>query len=205
LARANRPTPDRHFTSQDFSPALSLFGAGLKIRADRTEGSLRPRFSIARLMALILVIAVGLAAALAGAFAFAVVTLSATTIGALLSRGPSRAFFLGCTVFGSASILLAFGEGAANRNSLPTSPLNLRVYETIHGPVLPPTFTSPDEAGRWVVELVQTVNGIVTFGYALISLALALVGGFVFWLIANRWKNRAQRSETRSPVGGPLP
>lgn len=82
----------------------------------------RMRFSILRLMALVLLIAVGLAAAMAGAFPFTVVTLSATTIGAVLSQGSSRAFFLGCTVFGWASILLAFGAGPDIRSALPTTP-----------------------------------------------------------------------------------
>ena len=168
-------------------------------------GSMGLGFSIARLMALILLIAVGLAAAMAGAFTFAAVTLSATTIGALLSRGPRRAFFVGCTLFGWASMLLAFGRGPASRNALPTTRPIIRIYEAIHRPpVVPPTFSSPDEAGRWLVELVETVNEAITTGYSLISLALALAGGTVLWLIANWRKHRPEPRESLSSHGGPL-
>src|SRR5215213_4826215 len=95
---------------------------------------MRLRSSIARLMALVLLIAVGLAAAMAGAFAFAVVTLSATTLGALLTRGSSRAFFLGCTVVGWASMLVAFGAGRDIRFALPTTRPIIRIYEAVNGP-----------------------------------------------------------------------
>ena len=134
------------------------------------------RFSILQLMALVLLIAVGLAAAMAGAFTFAIVTLSATTMGSLLSRGPRRAFFLGCSVFGWASMLLAFGTGPDIRSALPTIRPIVRVYETINGPA-PVLFKSPDEAHRWVIGMVEAVNRAITVGHSLISLVLALTGG----------------------------
>jgi hypothetical protein len=169
----------------------------------RKEGSLRLRFSILRLMALVLLIAVGLAAAMAGAFTFAVVTLSATTIGAFLSHGSSRAFFLGCTVFGWVSMLLAFGSGPDIRSALPTTRPIIWIYEAINGPG-PVAFKAPGEASRWVIQLVEAVNRAITVGHSLISLALALAGGAVMWLMVNRRKNRAKQSESPSPVGGPL-
>lgn len=171
-------------------------------RRGRKEGSLRLRFSILRLMALVLLIAVGLAAAMAGAFTFAVVILSATTIGALLSQGSRRAFFLGCTVFGWTYMLLAFGAGPDIHSALPTRPI-IWIYEAVNGPG-PAAFRSQDEASRWVIQLVEGVNRAITVGHSLISLALALAGGTVMWLIANRRKNRASHSESPSPVGGPL-
>jgi hypothetical protein len=156
-------------------------------------------------MVLVLLIAVGLAAAMAGAFTFAVVTLSATSIGALRSQGSSRAFFLGFTVVGWASMLLAFGAGPKIRYSLPTTRPILRIYEAIGlAPTPPAAFMSPDEAQRWVIQLVETVNEVITVGHSLISLALALAGGVVMWLRANRRQNRAGRSERPSLVGGPL-
>ena len=148
---------------------------------------MRLSFSIARLMALVLLIAVGLAAAMAGAFTFAVVALSATALGSLLSRGPSRAFFLGCTVTGWASMLLAFGTGPEVRSALPTNRLIIRAYEAINGPG-PTAFKTPEDASRWVTQLAVAVNGALTAGHSLISLALALAGGAVTWLIAPRRK-----------------
>jgi len=147
------------------------------------------------MMALVLLIAVGLAAAMAGAFTFAVVTLSATTLGALLTKGSSRAFFLGCTGIGWTSMLFAFGTGPEFRSALPTIRPIVRIYESINGPG-PTVFKSPEEAQRWVTQLVESVNRAITFGHSLISLALALAGGTVFWLVANWRKNRAQREST---------
>jgi hypothetical protein len=154
-------------------------------------------------MALVLLIAVGLAAAMAGAFTFTVVTLSATTIGALLSQGTSRAFFLGCTVVGWASMLLAFGTGPDIRSALPTTRPIIRIYEAINGP-WPTVFKSPEDAARGMSQLLEEVKRAITVGHSLISLALALAGGAVMWLIVNRRKNRAEQSESPSPVGGPL-
>jgi hypothetical protein len=147
------------------------------------------RFSILRLMVFVLVVAVGLAAAMAGAYTFAVVTLSATTIGALLSRGPRRAFFVGCSAFGWASMLLAFGAGPDVRSALPTNRPIVRVYEAFNGPA-PARFKSVEEAHRGIIGTVEAVNRAITVGHSLISLVLALAGGAVMWLIASRWKNR---------------
>ena len=107
-----------------------------------------PRFTVRRLMVIVAVAGVELAAGMAGAFIFAVVTLSATTIVALLARGTGRAFFLGFSMFGWASMLLAFGTGPDIRSSLPTIRPIIRVYETIYGPGRT-TFNSSDEAQRY--------------------------------------------------------
>ncbi|WP_406698081.1 hypothetical protein V5E97_04410 [Singulisphaera sp. Ch08] len=147
-----------------------------------------PRFSILRLMALVLIIAVGIAPAMADAFTFAVVTLTATTVGALLSRGSTRAFFLGCTLFGWAAMVLAFGAGPNIRHALPTTRHIIRIYDAINGPG-PKVFKSPEEAHRRVIQVVVDVNRAITVGHSLISLALALAGGTIMWLIANRRKN----------------
>jgi hypothetical protein len=165
---------------------------------------LRFRVSIRRLMALVLLIAVGLAAAMAGAFTFAVVTLSALGLGALLSRGPSRAFFLGCSAFGWSSMLLAFGTGPEIRYSLPTIRPIIRAYEAINGPGPAAVVSSPEEASRAVIQTIETVNRAITVGHSLISLAVALTGGAFTWLIAKWWKYRAGRGENPSSVGGPL-
>jgi hypothetical protein len=164
---------------------------------------LKIRFSILRLMALVLLIAVGLAAAMAGAFTFAVVTLSVMSLGALISRGPSRAFFLGCSVFGWASMLLAFGAGPEIRYALPTIRPIIRTYEAINGPG-PMVFKSPEEASRAVIQTIETVNRAITVGHSLISLALALAGGAFMWLIAKWRKYRVERDENPSSAGGPL-
>src|SRR5262249_56766024 len=100
---------------------------------------------------------VGLAAAMAGAFTFTVVTLTATTIGALLSQGTSRAFFLGCTVVGWASMLLAFGTGPDIRSALPTTRPIIRIYEAINGP-WPTVFKSPEDAARGMSQLLEDVK-----------------------------------------------
>lgn len=167
------------------------------------EGSLRIKLSIRRLMAFVLLIAIGMA----GAFTFAVVTLSATTIAALRSRGSRRAFFLGCTIFDWASMLLAFGSGPEIRGALPTNIPIIRVYFAINDR-WPTTFKTPDEAQPSVklfdeaVNLfVETVNRALTVGHSLISLAVALAGGVVMWLIARRRKNRAERAASSSPAG----
>jgi hypothetical protein len=152
------------------------------------------RLTIARLMALVMSVAIGLAAAMAGAFTFAVVALSAATLGALLRRGPSRAFFAGGAAVGWASMLLAFGAGQGVRSSLPTIRPIVRIYEAIHGPG-PGSFKSPDEAQRWVTQAVEGVNGAITIGHSLIALVLALAGGTVTWLAAGRWAGRANRGE----------
>jgi hypothetical protein len=156
---------------------------------------LKLRFSISRLMALVLFIAVGIAAAMTGAFAFAVVALATTTLCALLTRGSSRAFFLGFTGFGWASMLLAFGAGPDIRYALPTIRPIIRIYEAINGPG-PPAFKSPDEAQRWTTQLVESVNTAITVGHSLISLSFALAGGAVAWLIAHWRKKRAERKST---------
>jgi hypothetical protein len=161
------------------------------------------RFSISRLMALILFTAVGLAAAMAGAFTFAVVALSAATLGAMLRHGPSRAFFVGYALFGWASMLLAFGAGPGVRNSLPTIRTIVRLYEAIHGPG-PTWFKTPDEAHRWTTRTVEALNGAITIGHSLIALALALVGGIVTWLIARLRMGRAGRGRCSSLVDGPI-
>jgi hypothetical protein len=148
-----------------------------------------PRFSILRLMALVLFIAIGLAAAMAGAFTFAVVALSGATLGSLLSRGRGRAFFLGCTVVGWASMFLAFGVHGATGYHLPTAYPIILVYEAIRGPG-PTTFASPEDASVYVVQLAVDVNRALTVGYSLISLALAWIGGGVAWLIAGRLEAR---------------
>jgi branched-subunit amino acid transport protein len=145
------------------------------------EGSVGLRFSISRLMAFILFTAVGLAAAMAGAFTFAVVALSAATLGAVLRHGPSRVFFLGCALFGWAFMLLAFGAGSGVRNSLPTIRPIVRFYEAIHGPG-PMWFKTLDEAHRWHNQAVEAANDFITIGHSLIALALALIGGVVTWL-----------------------
>jgi len=110
---------------------------------------------------------------------------------------------MGCTVFGWASMLLAFGAGPDIRFALPTTRPIIRIYEAINGPG-PTAFKSPDEASRCVIQLVEAVNSAITVGHSLISLALALAGGSVMWLIANRPKNRAEQNESPSTVGGPL-
>lgn len=166
-------------------------------RHGRMEERLNLRFSILGLMALVMLISVGLAAALAGAFTFAAVTLSATTLGALRGRGPARAFFLGCSVFGWAFMLLAFEFGPEFRNALPTTRPIIRVYEVIHGPA-PTTFKSPDEVSRWVIETTLSVNRAITVVHSLIALAFALAGGTVIGLIANGRQNRAARVGGRS-------
>jgi hypothetical protein len=112
-------------------------------------------------MALMLLIAVGLAAAMAGSFTFAVVTLSATSLGALLARGLTRAFFLGCSAFGWAFILLAFATGPEIRDSLPTIHPIIRALEAINGPG-PIVVKSPDEARQAVIQVIQTVNRAIT-------------------------------------------
>lgn len=173
-------------------------------RPGRKEAYLGLRFSILRLMGLVLLIAVGLAAAMAGAFTFAVVTLSATSIGALRSQGSSRAFYLGCTVVGWASMLLAFGAGPEIRNALPTTRSIIRIYEAIGlAPTVPTAFRSMDEVERWLDQWLETVNRALTVGHSLISLALALAGGVVMWLRAIRRQNRAERSESPAFVSGP--
>ncbi|HEY2157193.1 MAG TPA: hypothetical protein VGH33_16320 [Isosphaeraceae bacterium] len=148
-----------------------------------------PRFSILRLMALVLFIAIGLAAAMAGAFTFAVVALLGATVGSFLSTGRGRAFFLGCTVVGWASMFLAFGVPGATGYHLPTAYPIIRVYEAIHGPG-PATFASPEDASVYVAQLIDDVNRAITVGHSLISLALALAGGAVLWLVANRRKGQ---------------
>lgn len=162
---------------------------------------MRLRFSISRLMAFVLFIAVGLGAAMAGAFTFAVVVLSAATLCALLRHGPSRAFFLGCAVFGWASMLLAFGTGQEVRTSLPTNRLIIRLCEAIYGPG-PASFKTPDEAQHWITQTVESVNEAITVGHSLIALALALVGGIVMWLIA-RYQMRGSKRGVPL-VGGPI-
>ena len=160
-----------------------------------------PRTSIARLMAVVLFIAVGLAAAMAGAFTFAVVTLSAATLGALLARGRGRAFFMGCAAVGWASMLLFFATDTELRRHLPTTHPIIRVYESIDGPG-PATFPSPEEASRYVVQLAVDVNHAVTTGHALISLAAALIGGAATWLTA--WLIAGRRNEQVTDSTGNL-
>jgi hypothetical protein len=154
-------------------------------------------------MVLVLFVAVGLGAAMAGAFTFAVVVLSAATLCALLRRGLSRAFFLGCAGFGWASMLLAFGASQEVRTSLPTIRPIARLYEIIYGPG-PASFKTPDDAQQWITRTIEGVNGAITIGHSLIALALALVGGIVTWFIARRWTGRANRGDPHALVGNPI-
>jgi hypothetical protein len=171
-------------------------------RPGRGEIPLKLRFSIQKLMVLVLYIAVGLAVATAGAFSFAVVALAACTLGALRSRGPRRAFFLGCSVFGWTSMLLAFGFGPEARYALPSTPYIIRIYESINGSG-PTTSATPEEVGRWIVQMSLAVNRAVTIGYSLIALAVALAGGTVLWLIVALRKRLAGRSRRPSPAASP--
>jgi len=163
----------------------------------------RPRCSLSRLMAFVLFVAIGLAAAMAGSFTFAVVVLSAATLCVLLRHGRSRAFFLGCAVFGWAFMLLAFGAGREVRTSLPTIRPIVRAYEAVYGPG-PASFKTLEEAQQWITQTVEAVNGAITVGHSLIALVLALIGGVVTWLIARRWMGGASRGETQPLLGGPI-
>ena len=160
---------------------------------------MRFRVSIRRLMVLVVLVAVGLAAAMAGAFPFAVVILSVTSLGVFLSRGPTRAFFLGCSVFGWASMLLAFGTGPGIRYSLPTIPPIVRAYEAING-AGQTMFKSPEEARGEMIRVIEAVNRAITVVHSLISLVIALIGGAVFWSLAKWLRFRARRPRILLPL-----
>jgi hypothetical protein len=66
-----------------------------------------------------------------------------------VTEGAFLSIFLGCTGFGWASMLLAFGAGPDVRFALPTIRPIIRVYEAINGPG-PAAFKSPDDAQRWI-------------------------------------------------------
>ena len=149
------------------------------------------------MMVLVLCIAIALAAAMAGAFAFVVVILCAATLGVLVSRRSARAFFIGCSVFGWTCMFVAFGAGRHICNSLPTVRPIIRVYEAVTGPT-PTTFKSPEDASRRVLQVVQGVNNAITVGHSLISLAVALVGGALTWLVVVGWNCRAKCDDTGS-------
>jgi len=144
-------------------------------------------------MAVVVIVAVVLAAARAGAFAFVVVAMSAATLGVLMSRGAARAFLLGCSVFGWASLLAAFGPAPATRFELPTTRLIIGIYEMFGDPA-PAFFRTPEEANLWVVRTLNDATRALTTGYSLIALVAALAGGVVAWLIAGLLARRAART-----------
>ena len=164
---------------------------------------MRLQLSIPRLMALILFAAMSLAAAMAGALTFAVVTLSAATLCAVVRRGPSRAFLVGGSLSGWAFMLLAFGVSRDVRMSLPTIHPIIGTYEAIYGPG-PMVFKTEAEAQRWVIQLVADVDWAITTGHSLIALACALVGGTITWLIVLRWRGESNRGEPHDLNVGPV-
>jgi hypothetical protein len=158
---------------------------------------MRLRYSIAQCLGLVVFIAVELAALGAGSLPFALVTLSAATIGVFITRGPARAFFLGTSAAGWAYMLLAFGLGAEVRLALPTTRPIVQIYEMMSAPA-PTAFQSQGEAERWLLALVDSVNRAITAGHVVIALALALAaGGIAQCAAVRRATTRAQdREET---------
>jgi hypothetical protein len=131
-----------------------------------TNMVVRPRFSIAGLMVVVLVCAVGVAAlryaseAWAGAmFTLALGVLAAAGLGAVYRRGRKRAFWLGAAVFGWGYLAACFGPWSATevRPHLITSTLLEWLYPRIH-PQPPPPLSVTTNATWSASTSVNTVQ-----------------------------------------------
>jgi hypothetical protein len=174
----------------------------------------RPNFTIARLMTVVLLVALGFAAmrrpseVVAGAaFTSVVVTLIVATTGSLLGRGAS---WIGFTVFGWGGLILIFGPlswelpGPSQSNIPAPKPLTTFLLADVYRyvAVKPSGAGVASEEEGWV--WINSVGGaayvslpFIQVGQSLISVLFACVGSFIGPRIATR--------EVRSTLRGDVP
>jgi hypothetical protein len=136
------------------------------------------RFSLAELLAIVLLAAVG-SAILAFTINLQVRPLLTLTIGILatatvgiLSRRRSlRAFCVGFALFGWSYFVVAFWSPQSCL-SLPTTRPLIHLYEAVFGN---PAINKPDDVTAFVLWL----NDFLQVGHSLVALILALIGGTV--------------------------
>jgi hypothetical protein len=143
---------------------------------------MRLRFSIARMMVAVLIVAI-VSATLAFAWrlradavlALTIALLGGSTLMVGLGKGPVRVFCLGFASFGGAYLLLAFASPHV-RLSLPTTRPLVHLHDVLYGPS---TIAKPDD----VVPLILRLHEYLKVGHALIALATAILGGSALLLI----------------------
>lgn len=175
---------------------------------------MRPtRFTIASLIGLVALIALG-SAALVGAtpdwarwaFSLVLAALSVATLGGLFARGPARAFWAGFALVGWACL---FAPDSI-RSELVTSRWIARLASAVHP--LQPQPNRPADLGSYrtyydvrtktyLVDVDGKIARAEQIGHELLALLLALAGGLVARAFADadwtqnlpRWRERAPR------------
>jgi hypothetical protein len=122
--------------------------------------------------------------------------LLTAVVGALLGRGPERAYWIGFAIFGWAYLLFANGSGLGGQfgHDL-TSGLDELAERII--PDEPPTpLADPGLAMEWKASRAVKLGNFVQIGRLFLALIFALAGG----LVATAFALRTQSIERRAPV-----
>jgi hypothetical protein len=168
------------------------------------------RMSIAALMTVVLVLAVGFAALRSSSKAWSVVVLTLTLVlqftailGAIYRRGRDRAGWLGFALFGWGYWILSSAPAFRTeiRPQLATTPLLDYLYPQI-APLPPPgavfnensnEFYAPDQSGRFVVWGPDTGVTFRRIGHSLIAVLFGPMGALMARVFAAR---REEMEET---------
>ena len=172
---------------------------------------MRFRMSIAALMTVVLVLAVGFAALRSGSEGWSLVVFNLTLLllfaaipGAIYRRDRDRAGWVGFALFGWGYWILSFGPGFRTeiRPQLATTPLLDYLYPQI-APIPPPgavfdentnKYYANDQSGRFVVWGPDTEPPFRRTGHSLIAVLFGLMGALMARAFAAR---RAEMPEMR--------
>jgi hypothetical protein len=176
------------------------------LTSQRTLIMRRLRFSIAGLMGIVLVAAIGLAALRspsaiwAGAiFSLTCAVLGLAIVGAIYCKGAARAWWLGFCVFGWGYLaMVGFSRAGPPFAQLPTTQLLLALGPVLGHPA--EVFTVPRAPNGW-----RFLNNYFQIGHALLALLAGLAGGTLarLFLALPVDRSEAPDSETSATVPDP--
>jgi hypothetical protein len=174
------------------------------------ESAMRYRFSIASLMFLVLILAVGFAALRSGSelwsiavFSMTLVALFIAILGAVYRPAPGRAGWLGFVIFGWGYLVLSFGPGfrAEIRPQLVTAPL-LEWLRPRIAPIPPPgEYYVQDLSGQLVVRGPDTADAFRRTGHSLSAVLFGLLGALAARAFASRRVPPCSRDQNRANCG----
>ena len=157
---------------------------------------MRPRLSLAGLMALVSLAAVGFAILaftinlqVRPLLTLMIGVLATATMGILFRRETLRAFCLGFALIGWTYLVLTFKSPQALLSSQMTQPL-IRLYNSLFGF---PMVSSPDDVTPHILRL----NDFLRVAHSLVALILAFIGGAVAaGLVTATRRMRDRRSDS---------
>jgi hypothetical protein len=164
------------------------------------------RFSIAGLMGIVLVAAVGLAALVspspiwAGAtFLVTCGVLGLAIVGALYRRGAPQVWWIGFCVFGWGYLILVATSGSAFRSpQLPTSQILAALLPRLEQPVAP-------DAETQVRVRISFISAYYQIGHSLWALVAGLVGGTLARIFLVLPADLSERPEPEASAAGERP